>query len=75
MDYVDRLTELRTDNDLGQADIPKLLGCQQSAVSKYELRKVPYRIADVIALCKYYNVSADYLFGLPENMPYPKRRK
>lgn len=75
MDYIDKLTELRIDQDLSQKEIAKILGCQQSAVSKYELRKVPYRIEDIILLCRYYNVSSDYLFGLPENMPYPKRDK
>ena len=73
MDYVDRLTQLREDNDIKQNTIAKLLGCQQSAISKYETRKVPYRIEDIPTLCNFYNVSADYILGLPENMPYPKR--
>ena len=74
MDYVDRLTQLRIDHDLSQAYIAKLLGCKQSAVSKYELRRVMYQVEDIITLCKFYHVSADYLFGLPENMPYPKNK-
>lgn len=73
MDYVDRLTSLRTDRDVSQKKLADLLDCQQSAVSKYETRKVPYRIEDIIKLCEYYNVSSDYLLGLPKNMPYPKR--
>lgn len=73
MDYIDKLTALRVDSDLEQNDIANLLGCKQSAISKYETRKVPYRVDDVIKLCKFYNVSADYLFGLPEDIPYPKR--
>lgn len=73
MDYVERLTMLRVDRDIGQKQIAVLLGCQQSAVSKYETRKVPYRVEDVLALCKFYNVSADYVLGLPPDMPYPKR--
>lgn len=74
MDYVDRLTELRSDRDIGQKEIARLLGCQQSAISKYENRRVPYQIEDIIKLCIYYQVSADYLLGLPEGMPYPKRK-
>lgn len=72
MDFIDRLTELRTDRDVSQKDIAKLLGCQQSAVSKYERRKVPYRVEDVITLCKYYQVSADYVFGLPKDLAWPR---
>lgn len=72
MDFIDRLTELRTDRDVSQKDIAELLGCQQSAVSKYERRKVPYRVEDVITLCKYYKVSADYVFGLPKDLAWPR---
>ena len=72
MDYVDRLTQLREDHDLGQKDIAKLLNCQQSAISKYEQRRSKYKIGDIIKLCEFYNVSADYILGLPD-LPYPKR--
>ena len=72
MDYVDMLTELRQDRDIDQKDIAKILNCQQSAISKYETRRAKYKIEDIIKLCKFYNVSADYLLGLPD-LPYPKR--
>ena len=73
MDYVDRLTALRQDHDLVQKDIAVILGCEQAAVSKYELRQTRYGIDDLIKLCKFYNVSADYILGLPRNMEYPER--
>ena len=72
MDFIDRLTELRMDRDISQKDIANLLGCQQSAVSKYERRKVPYRVEDVITLCKFYEVSADYVLGLPKDLTWPR---
>ncbi len=58
MDHVDRLTELRQNNDKEQKDIAEILSCQQSAISKYEKRRARYKIEDIIILCKYYNVSA-----------------
>lgn len=73
MDYVDRLTELRQDRDISQKEIAKVLNCQQSAISKYELRRADYKIKDIIKLCKFYNISADYILGLPNDLPYPKR--
>ena len=73
MDYVDRLTALRKDRDLLQKDIAAVLGCEQAAISKYELRVSRYDIDDLIALCKFYNVSADYILGLPKGMEYPDR--
>ncbi len=74
MDYIDRLTQLREDNDINQSQIAKLLGCQQSAISKYETRKATYCIEDIVKLCKFYGVSADYILGLPDNLLYPKRK-
>lgn len=73
MDYIDRLTELREDNDIEQAEIAHVLNCQQSAVSKYETRRNKYKIEDLIKLCEFYGVSADYILGLPKGMKYPER--
>ncbi|MBD5149356.1 MAG: helix-turn-helix transcriptional regulator [Oscillibacter sp.] len=72
-DYVDRLTALRQDRDIGQKVIAGVLGCTQSTVSKYELRETRYGLDDLIKLCKFYNVSADYILGLPKGMDYPER--
>ena len=73
MDYIDRLTALREDRDVGQKEIADVLGCQQSAVSKYEKRRAKNEIDDLIRLCRYYQVSADYILGLPRGLPYPER--
>ena len=72
-DYVDRLTALRQDRDIGQKVIASVLGCTQSTVSKYELRETRYDLDDLIKLCKFYNVSADYILGLPKGLDYPER--
>ena len=73
MDYVDRLTALRVDRDIGQKEIAVLLGCNQSTVAKYEKRRTQYDIEDIIRLCQFYKVSADYILGLPEGLAYPER--
>lgn len=72
MDFVDRLTELRTDRDLKQKDIAELLQTTQQYYSQYETGKRALPIEHLITLCKFYNVSADYILGLPD-LPYPKR--
>lgn len=74
MDYIDKLTGLREDRDLNQGVIATLLNTNQSTISKYELKKRKYQIEDIIKLCLFYNVSADWLLGLPEGLPYPKRK-
>lgn len=73
MNARERLTELREDRDVNQSQIAMILGCQQSAISKYEKGRTKYSLEDVAKLCLFYNVSADYILGLPEGLPYPKR--
>ncbi len=73
MDYIERLTQLRVDGDIHQEKIAELLNCKQSAVSKYEQRRTKYKVEDIIKLCEFYGVSADYILGLPKGMKYPER--
>ncbi len=64
MDYIDRLISLREDNDIDQKVVAELLGITQSAYSKYEKRRCKMSVEDLIKLCKFYNVSADFILGL-----------
>ena len=73
MDYIDRLTEIRNDRDIKQSTIAEILGVKQSAVSKYEKRRTQSSVDDIIKLCNFYKISADYILGLPENLEFPKR--
>lgn len=47
------------------------IGISQQKLSYIELGHYEPPLRDLIALCEYYNVSADYLLGLPREMPYP----
>lgn len=64
--YIERIRELREDNDLKQKDIAQYLGTTQQVYSRYEKGENDMPIRHIIALCKYYNVSADYLLGLKD---------
>ena len=66
MKYQDRIRALRQDNDLTQKEIADMLGIAQTTYSQYELDKRPMPIEYLVALCKYYKVSADYMLGLSE---------
>ena len=72
MGYAQILRDLREDKDLYQKDIAEILKTTQSYYSQYEIGKRALPIEHLITLCKYYNVSADYILGLPD-LPYPKR--
>ena len=58
------MRNLRQDNDLSQKKVAYMLGVAQTTYSQYELEKRPMPIDYLIALCKFYNVSADYMLGL-----------
>ena len=66
MKYPERMRELRQDNDLSQQDIAKILGVAQTSYSQYELYRRPMPIEYLVALCKFYNVSSDYMLGLTD---------
>lgn len=71
--YYDILKELREDRDLDQKKVAEALSIDQSYYGKYERGIHPLPIERLITLCKFYNVSADYILGLPQGLPYPKR--
>lgn len=68
MKYQQRIKDLRADKDLTQSDIAKLLGTTQQYYGQYEIGKRPLTIEHLIKLCKFYNVSADYLLGFTDTL-------
>ena len=63
-DYRERIRNIREDHDLTQADIGRLLNKSQQGYNHIEAGRAELKIEDLITLCKFYNVSADYLIGL-----------
>ena len=64
--YVEIIKDLREDNDLTQKQIADYLGTTQQVYSRYEKGENEIPVRHIIALCKYYKVSADYILGLEE---------
>lgn len=67
-----RIRDLREDHDKSQTEIAKLLNTSQTVYSRYERdeRTIPTEM--IYELCKYYNISADYIFGftdIPKELP------
>lgn len=58
------IRELREDHDLKQKDIADILGTTQQVYSRYENGENEMPVRHIITLCKFYNVSADYILGL-----------
>ncbi len=72
MDYRNRLRTLREDRDLTQSEVGKLIQKSQQGYNHIETGRAELKIDDLITLCKFYNVSADYIVGL-SNTPRPKK--
>lgn len=64
MDYRERLRNIREDRDLTQTEIGKLLNKSQQGYSHIESGRAELRIDDLITLCRFYDLSADYIIGL-----------
>ena len=64
MDYRERLRAIREDRDLTQAEIGKLLEKSQQGYNHIEAGRAELKIDDLVKLCRYYDLSADYIIGL-----------
>lgn len=64
--YIKIIRDLREDHDKTQREISEYLGTTQATYSRYEKGENEIPVRHIIALCKYYHVSADYLLGLNE---------
>ncbi len=72
MDYHTRIRHIREDHDLTQAEIGKILQKTQQGYNHIENGRAELKIDDLIKLCKFYNLSADYLIGISnKKSPFP----
>ena len=68
-----RIRDLRTDRDMNQTQIAKLLGMSQTGYSKYETGENDIPTQILIQLARLYDTSIDYLLGeTNERKRYPK---
>lgn len=67
--WYERIRELREDlpKKKTQSEVAQELQITQRKLSYIETGKTEPTIDDIIRICKYYGVSADYVLGLAEN--------
>lgn len=63
-DYRERLRNIREDRDLTQAELGKVLSKSQQGYNHIEAGRAELKIDDLVKLCQFYNLSADYIIGL-----------
>lgn len=64
--FAERLKDLRTNAHLTQDELSAQTHISQATISKYELNLASPTIDMIIVLCKFFDVSADYLIGLAD---------
>lgn len=57
---------------LTQSDLANAIGVTQRKISFLETGASEPSLRDIAAICRYFNVSADFLLELPRNMEYPE---
>lgn len=66
LDYRTRLRNTREDRDLTQAEVGKVINKSQQGYNHIEAGRAELKIDDLIKLCQFYNLSADYLIGISD---------
>lgn len=74
MNYRTRIRNMREDRDLTQSEIGKILQKSQQGYNHIETGRAELKIEDLAILCKFYNISADYIIGLIDE-PIPIKNK
>ncbi len=66
MHFTQRIRDLREDKDLKQEDVAKVLNITRQQYQLYESGKRKLPIDLLIELCKFYDVSSDYILGFTD---------
>ncbi len=74
MTIAERIKALREENtNLNQTELGKKLNLSQMQISRLETGTAHINDEDIIAYCKFFKVSADYILGLPKGLRHPER--
>ena len=65
-----RLKTLRQSKNLTQTQLAEKLSLVKASISGYEQSAIHPSIDVLVEICKYFNVSADYLLGLSDTIDY-----
>lgn len=75
MEYYKKLKAAREDKDISQTKVAQKLQTTQQQIYKYEHGKQEMTVSKLKTLCEYYNISADYILGLPKGLDWPREEE
>lgn len=64
--FAERLKDLRKTDGLTLKDLSEKIGVSINTISRWEREERMPNIENIVALAKFFNVSADYLCGLED---------
>ena len=70
--FYERMKQVRKDADKNQQDVADLLQITRQQYQLYESGKRYIPVDLLITFCKYFDVSADYILGLPATLKWPR---
>lgn len=62
--FGEKIRNLREDAELNQTELALAINVTQRKISYIECGKYEPSLSDIVALCKFFGVTADYLLGL-----------
>lgn len=68
----ERLKNTRIDEDETQESLANVLNISTRQLKRYEKDLQEMGISKLIAFCRHYHVSADYILGLPRGLDWPR---
>lgn len=74
MDYRSILREIREEREYTQEQIGQLIHKSQQGYNHIETGRAELKIEDLILLCRFYDLSADYLIGLTDRQKSYKEK-
>ena len=73
LSFGEKIRILRESREMTQMQLGKAVHLTQRKISYLEMGKCEPNLSDIQAFCIFFNVSADYLLGLPQSLNYPQR--
>ena len=71
LSFGEKICNLRKDAELNQTQLGEKTGMTQRKISYIERGTYEPSIEDIVALCRFFRVSADFLLGLEPGLLYP----
>lgn len=75
LSFGEKIRNLREDIGLNQSELGKKVGMTQRKISYIENDRFEPSVEDIRQLCLLFDISSDYLLGLPKNLKYPDKNK